>query len=150
MNRYCSCTFNFYHRFHFSISKRCFLFSRCQRYLSRGPRPVCETDTVWQWLTVFLMKGLHPRSWPETILSVNSTLLYHTSHPFPDRFHIRRTQVFCASERFYFFLSVAQRTHLQYRVGYLCSNIFWICQYSNYVTSVIKSFTTGCCASLEL
>lgn len=95
-------------RYFFFISKSCFLFSYCQRFLSCGPCPAYETDTVWKWLTVFfLMKGLHPGLRPETIFSGVQTLilLYSIIPPihFLTGFILQENKIFFPSERYSFF-----------------------------------------------
>lgn len=73
--------------------------------------------TVWKWLTVFfLMKGLHPGLWPETIFSGVQTLilLYSIIPPihFLTGFILQENKIFFPSERYsFFFSSINQRTH---------------------------------------
>lgn len=93
----------------FFISKRCFLFSYCQRFLSCGPCPAYETDSDSVKMThcFFLMKGLHPGLQPATIFSGVQTLilLYSIIPPihFLTGFILQQNKIFFPSERYSFF-----------------------------------------------
>lgn len=112
MIKYESWAFNFHTEmfFFFFISKRCFLFSYCQRFLSCGPCPAYETDSDSVKMThcFFLMKGLHRGLRPATIFSGVQTLilLYSIIPPihFLTGFILQQNKIFFPQKDILFFL----------------------------------------------